>query len=66
MTMLLVACLQENFHNLSVSLHRSPFLEGRWNFEWFGDSSPGALAARLLFEYVLLLDAIDICKLKFT
>nr|BAG98092.1 unnamed protein product [Oryza sativa Japonica Group] len=50
MTMLLVACLQENFHNLSVSLHRSPFLEGRWNFEWFGDSSPGALAARLLFE----------------
>uniref|UniRef100_A0A0D9ZS31 Plastid lipid-associated protein/fibrillin conserved domain-containing protein n=1 Tax=Oryza glumipatula TaxID=40148 RepID=A0A0D9ZS31_9ORYZ len=28
----------------------SPFLEGRWNFEWFGDSSPGALAARLLFE----------------
>ncbi|KAL6651582.1 hypothetical protein ACP70R_010507 [Stipagrostis hirtigluma subsp. patula] len=28
----------------------SPFLEGRWNFEWFGDSSPGAFAARLLFE----------------
>ena len=34
------------------SLRRSPFLEGRWNFEWFGDSSPGAFAARLLFEYV--------------
>ncbi|CAD6222667.1 unnamed protein product [Miscanthus lutarioriparius] len=28
----------------------SPFLEGRWDFEWFGDSSPGAFAARLLFE----------------
>ncbi|TVU16474.1 hypothetical protein EJB05_40042 [Eragrostis curvula] len=28
----------------------SPFLEGRWNFEWFGDSSPGAFAARVLFE----------------
>jgi hypothetical protein len=39
------------FHNIG-SLCRSPFLEGRWNFEWFGDSSPGAFAARLLFEYV--------------
>uniref|UniRef100_A0ACD5V2H2 Uncharacterized protein n=1 Tax=Avena sativa TaxID=4498 RepID=A0ACD5V2H2_AVESA len=28
----------------------SPYLEGRWNFEWFGDNSPGAFAARLLFE----------------
>ncbi|KAL5213604.1 hypothetical protein ABZP36_002756 [Zizania latifolia] len=28
----------------------SPFLEGRWNFEWFGDSSPGAFTARFLFE----------------
>uniref|UniRef100_A0A0D9WAV1 Plastid lipid-associated protein/fibrillin conserved domain-containing protein n=1 Tax=Leersia perrieri TaxID=77586 RepID=A0A0D9WAV1_9ORYZ len=28
----------------------SPFLEGRWNFEWFGDGSPGAFAARLVFE----------------
>uniref|UniRef100_A0A0D9WAU9 Plastid lipid-associated protein/fibrillin conserved domain-containing protein n=1 Tax=Leersia perrieri TaxID=77586 RepID=A0A0D9WAU9_9ORYZ len=34
----------------SVALHRSPFLEGRWNFEWFGDGSPGAFAARLVFE----------------
>jgi hypothetical protein len=39
------------FHNI-CSLCRSAFLEGRWNFEWFGDSSPGAFAARLLFEYV--------------
>ncbi|EEF31660.1 probable plastid-lipid-associated protein 13, chloroplastic [Ricinus communis] len=28
----------------------SPFLEGRWNFEWFGSGSPGLLAARFLFE----------------
>ncbi|XP_020692046.1 probable plastid-lipid-associated protein 13, chloroplastic isoform X2 [Dendrobium catenatum] len=28
----------------------SPFLEGRWNFEWFGAGSPGLLAARFLFE----------------
>lgn len=28
----------------------SPFLEGRWNFEWFGSGSPGLLAARILFE----------------
>ncbi|XP_051219519.1 probable plastid-lipid-associated protein 13, chloroplastic [Lolium perenne] len=28
----------------------SPYLEGRWNFEWFGDNSPGAFAARILFE----------------
>lgn len=28
----------------------SPYLEGRWNFEWFGDNSPGAFAARTLFE----------------
>ncbi|PKI54182.1 hypothetical protein CRG98_025415 [Punica granatum] len=26
----------------------SPFLEGRWNFEWFGFGSPGLLAARLI------------------
>ncbi|KAL0906335.1 hypothetical protein M5K25_024822 [Dendrobium thyrsiflorum] len=28
----------------------SPFLEGRWKFEWFGAGSPGLLAARFLFE----------------
>ncbi|KAM1079381.1 hypothetical protein FF1_014217 [Malus domestica] len=28
----------------------SPFLEGRWNFEWFGSGSPGLFAARFLFE----------------
>ncbi|KAL4606891.1 hypothetical protein ACB092_09G136500 [Castanea dentata] len=28
----------------------SPFLEGRWNFEWFGSGSPGLFAARILFE----------------
>ncbi|XP_058073405.1 probable plastid-lipid-associated protein 13, chloroplastic isoform X2 [Magnolia sinica] len=28
----------------------SPFLEGRWNFEWFGAGSPGLFAARSLFE----------------
>ncbi|KAL0346294.1 UNVERIFIED_CONTAM: putative plastid-lipid-associated protein 13, chloroplastic [Sesamum radiatum] len=24
----------------------SPYLEGRWNFEWFGPGSPGLFAAR--------------------
>ncbi|GFP79818.1 probable plastid-lipid-associated protein 13 chloroplastic [Phtheirospermum japonicum] len=28
----------------------SPYLEGRWNFEWFGSGSPGLFAARFLFE----------------
>ncbi|XP_020599205.1 probable plastid-lipid-associated protein 13, chloroplastic isoform X2 [Phalaenopsis equestris] len=28
----------------------SPFLEGRWNFEWFGAGSPGLRAAKFLFE----------------
>ncbi|KAI3782475.1 hypothetical protein L2E82_12522 [Cichorium intybus] len=28
----------------------SPFLEGRWNFEWIGYGSPGLFAARLLPE----------------
>ncbi|KAL0428606.1 UNVERIFIED_CONTAM: putative plastid-lipid-associated protein 13, chloroplastic [Sesamum latifolium] len=28
----------------------SPYLEGRWNFEWFGPGSPGLFAARFLFE----------------
>ncbi|XP_056158962.1 probable plastid-lipid-associated protein 13, chloroplastic [Syzygium oleosum] len=28
----------------------SPFLEGRWNFEWFGSGSPGLTAARVIFE----------------
>uniref|UniRef100_A0A1D1ZKG3 Putative plastid-lipid-associated protein 13, chloroplastic n=1 Tax=Anthurium amnicola TaxID=1678845 RepID=A0A1D1ZKG3_9ARAE len=28
----------------------SPFLEGRWNFEWFSAGSPGLIAAKLLFE----------------
>ncbi|XP_020265406.1 probable plastid-lipid-associated protein 13, chloroplastic [Asparagus officinalis] len=28
----------------------SPFLEGRWNFEWFGSGSPGLFTARFLFE----------------
>ncbi|KAH0928344.1 hypothetical protein HID58_014071 [Brassica napus] len=28
----------------------SPYLEGRWSFEWFGSNTPGSLAARVLFE----------------
>ncbi|KAI5671590.1 hypothetical protein M9H77_11954 [Catharanthus roseus] len=28
----------------------SPYLLGRWNFEWFGTGSPHLFAARLLFE----------------
>lgn len=28
----------------------SPFLEGRWNFEWFGSGSPGFFAAQFIFE----------------
>ncbi|KAJ3678375.1 hypothetical protein LUZ60_002178 [Juncus effusus] len=28
----------------------SPFLEGRWNFEWFGDTSPESFITRFLFE----------------
>ncbi|WOK95301.1 putative plastid-lipid-associated protein 13, chloroplastic [Canna indica] len=28
----------------------SPFLEGRWNFEWFSATSPASFAARFLFE----------------
>ncbi|KAF3442642.1 hypothetical protein FNV43_RR16558 [Rhamnella rubrinervis] len=28
----------------------SPFLEGRWNFEWFGSGGPGLFAARFIFE----------------
>ncbi|OMO59959.1 hypothetical protein COLO4_33985 [Corchorus olitorius] len=28
----------------------SPFLEGRWNFEWFGTGSPGLTAAKIIFE----------------
>ncbi|KAF7818954.1 putative plastid-lipid-associated protein 13, chloroplastic isoform X1 [Senna tora] len=28
----------------------SPFLEGRWNFEWFGAGSPGLFAAKFIFE----------------
>ncbi|KAI9154264.1 hypothetical protein LWI28_023531 [Acer negundo] len=27
----------------------SPFLEGRWNFEWVGSGSPGLSAARFIF-----------------
>ncbi|KAG2298091.1 hypothetical protein Bca52824_034563 [Brassica carinata] len=28
----------------------SPYLEGRWIFEWFESNTPGSLAARLIFE----------------
>ncbi|GMJ02298.1 hypothetical protein like AT2G42130 [Hibiscus trionum] len=28
----------------------SPFLEGRWNFEWFGSRSPAFSAATIIFE----------------
>lgn len=28
----------------------SPFLEGRWNFEWLGIGSPGLFAAKFIFE----------------
>lgn len=32
--------------------YRSPFIEGRWNFEWFGADTPGFFAAKFLFEWV--------------
>ncbi|XP_027175863.1 probable plastid-lipid-associated protein 13, chloroplastic [Coffea eugenioides] len=28
----------------------SPYLEGQWNFKWFGDGSPGFFAAKLVFQ----------------
>ncbi|XP_010504738.1 PREDICTED: probable plastid-lipid-associated protein 9, chloroplastic [Camelina sativa] len=28
----------------------SPYLEGRWSFEWFGSNTPGQLATRVIFE----------------
>ncbi|XP_068648584.1 probable plastid-lipid-associated protein 13, chloroplastic [Aristolochia californica] len=28
----------------------SPYLEGRWSFQWFGAGSPGLFAAKFLFE----------------
>ncbi|XP_044983578.1 probable plastid-lipid-associated protein 9, chloroplastic [Hordeum vulgare subsp. vulgare] len=28
----------------------SPYLEGRWNIEWFGHSSPESFASKLLFD----------------
>ncbi|KAM7270623.1 hypothetical protein ACFE04_029837 [Oxalis oulophora] len=28
----------------------SPFLDGRWNFEWVGSGTPGFFAARAIFE----------------
>ncbi|KAJ3688656.1 hypothetical protein LUZ61_017820 [Rhynchospora tenuis] len=28
----------------------SPFLEGRWNFEWIGDTSPESFIMRFIFE----------------
>ncbi|XP_059668511.1 probable plastid-lipid-associated protein 13, chloroplastic [Cornus florida] len=28
----------------------SPFLEGRWNFEWFGSGSPGLFVAKFVFQ----------------
>ncbi|GAV88641.1 PAP_fibrillin domain-containing protein [Cephalotus follicularis] len=28
----------------------SPFLEGRWNFEWFGSGTPGFFAATFIFQ----------------
>ncbi|KAG7566111.1 Plastid lipid-associated protein/fibrillin conserved domain [Arabidopsis suecica] len=28
----------------------SPYLEGRWSFEWFGSNTPGSLAVRVIFE----------------
>ncbi|CAI0402819.1 unnamed protein product [Linum tenue] len=36
--------------SLLLAVYRSPYLEGRWNFEWFGAGSPGLFAARLLFQ----------------
>lgn len=35
---------------LFIQLSRSPFLEGRWNFEWFGSGSPGLFSARFILE----------------
>ncbi|KAH9737558.1 putative plastid-lipid-associated protein 13 [Citrus sinensis] len=44
----------------------SPFLEGRWNFEWFGSGSPGFFVARFIFDltewanfYRLLLQSLS-------
>nr|AMY26619.1 hypothetical protein [Linum usitatissimum] len=37
-------------HLLLQLMCRSPYLDGRWNFEWFGAGSPGLFAARLLFQ----------------
>ncbi|XP_022766806.1 probable plastid-lipid-associated protein 13, chloroplastic isoform X1 [Durio zibethinus] len=36
--------------NLTPRPTTSPFLEGRWNFEWFGFRSLGLFAARIIFE----------------
>ncbi|XP_031281514.1 probable plastid-lipid-associated protein 13, chloroplastic isoform X3 [Pistacia vera] len=35
--------------SLLLALSRSPFLEGRWNIEWFGSGSPVVVAARSIF-----------------
>ncbi|KAJ0787989.1 putative plastid-lipid-associated protein [Helianthus annuus] len=40
----------------------SPFLEGRWNFEWIGYGSPGLFAARLLSERIPATLA-NLCKM---
>lgn len=34
-------------------LSRSPYLEGRWNFEWLGSGTPAA--AQFILEYALFL-----------
>ncbi|KAL5141959.1 putative plastid-lipid-associated protein 13, chloroplastic [Glycine soja] len=37
----------------------SPFLEGRWNFEWFGSGSPGLFAARIFPSTLANLSKMD-------
>ncbi|XP_062086211.1 probable plastid-lipid-associated protein 13, chloroplastic [Humulus lupulus] len=36
--------------NLTPLPMTSPFLEGRWSFEWFGSGSPGLFAAKFIFK----------------
>ncbi|RDX88422.1 putative plastid-lipid-associated protein 13, chloroplastic [Mucuna pruriens] len=38
----------------------SPFLEGRWNFEWFGSGSPGLFAARIFPSTLANLSKMDV------
>ncbi|KAL8557156.1 hypothetical protein ACS0TY_004566 [Phlomoides rotata] len=35
---------------MKIEMPKSPFLEGRWNFEWFASGSPGLIAIQVLFQ----------------